>query len=71
MNEQDAKLLQMTANTDQAVAAVKHIAIIIRGYFAALREAGFTLEEAMLLTLDYQQTLLKSVRERGHGNHPA
>lgn len=48
---------KMIAQMDQAGEAVKLIAPVVSAYFVALLNQGFTREEALSLTLAYQNML--------------
>jgi hypothetical protein len=49
------------AEVDQRIAVFPETARMVRGYFAALKDAGFSEDQAMALTLDYHVQFVDSM----------
>lgn len=55
---EQAKLLAVSAQTEQAMAGVKTFTELLGAYFKGLIQQGFTREEAVDLAVGYQSALL-------------
>ena len=55
MDKDLAARLSMAQQLDQTVAAIETASIFIRAYYDNLVKVGFTPEQAMTLTLDFQR----------------
>ncbi len=67
MDDQFLKSLKDTQDLDQAVAASKMCAKLMRTYNQSLREEGFGMIEALQLTAAYQATLLTMNQNNQNG----
>ena len=70
MDDQFLRSLRETRDLDQAVAASKLCAKLMRTYNQALREEGFGVIEALQLTEAYQSTLLAMNQNNQNGGKP-
>ncbi len=67
MDDKFLNSLKSTQELDQAMAASKMFAKLIRAYNQALREEGFGMIEALQLTAAYQSTLLTMAQNNQNG----
>lgn len=58
-SEDDKKHLRFLAACEQAGAGMRSVATVVSSYFLALVEAGLAREEALQLTVQYQNYLFE------------
>ncbi len=61
---EQAKLLAMSAQTEQAMAGVATFTALLGAYFKGLIRQGFLREEAMDLAVEYQSALLGGLHDK-------
>jgi len=60
MDKDLAAKLSMAQQLDQAMAAIETASAVIRAYYDNLVKVGFTPDQAMTLTLDFQRVTLSN-----------
>jgi hypothetical protein len=60
MDKDLAAKLSMAQQLDQAMAAIETASVVIRAYYDNLVKVGFTPDQAMTLTLDFQRVTLSN-----------
>lgn len=56
--DNELRKITVMAELDQAMAAARSFATLVRAYHQALKEEGFTSFEALRLTSDYQMAMM-------------
>ncbi len=67
MDDRFLKSLKSTQELDQAMAAIKMCAQLVRAYNESLRSEGFGKAEALHLTLGYQTSLMVMAQSNQNG----